>query len=96
MPNTLQLYDLLFLWIFFFNTLPFHYLNENQQAMGIFWELIQQSKIEEQQQHAESLEERVQILEGELTKTRQLLSKALMALEEHLNTDIDGDGKTGV
>lgn len=64
--------------------------------MGIFWDLIQESKIQEQQEHAHSLEERVQALEGELTRTKEVLSKTLIALEEHLGQDIDGDGKTGL
>lgn len=63
--------------------------------MGIFWDLIQESKIEEQKAQADSLEERVVQLENELAKTRELLSKTLIALEEHLDKDIDGDGKTG-
>lgn len=63
--------------------------------MGIFWDLMQESKIEEQQAHAKSLEERVVQLESELTHTRELLSKTLIALEEHLDKDIDGDGITG-
>jgi len=63
--------------------------------MGIFWDLMQQSKIEEQEANAASLEERVQVLESELKKTRGLLSKTLIALEEHIDVDIDGDGKKG-
>ena len=63
--------------------------------MGIFWDLIQESKIEEQKAQSDSLEERVVQLEGELEKTRELLRKTLVALEEHLDKDIDGDGKTG-
>jgi len=63
--------------------------------MGIFWDLMQQSKIEEQQAQANSLEERVAILEQELKDTRLLLVKTLQALEEHIDVDIDGDGKKG-
>jgi bacterioferritin (cytochrome b1) len=63
--------------------------------MGIFWELMQENRIKEQQDHAKSLEERVATLESELTETRQLLSKILIALEEHIGEDIDGDGKKG-
>ena len=63
--------------------------------MGIFWDLIQESKIEEQKAQSDSLEERVVKIEGELEKTRELLRKTLIALEEHLDKDIDGDGKTG-
>lgn len=63
--------------------------------MGIFWDLMQQSKIEEQQAKASSLEERVQILEDELVRTKELLTKTLIALEEHIDVDIDGDGVKG-
>jgi hypothetical protein len=63
--------------------------------MGIFWDLMQQSKIEEQQKQADSLEDRIEFLEKELAKPREVLSKTLIALEEHLGEDIDGDGVTG-
>ena len=63
--------------------------------MGIFWDLMQQSKIEEQEAKAESLDERVANLEIELNKTRKLLSETLIALEEHIGKDIDKDGKIG-
>jgi hypothetical protein len=56
---------------------------------------MQHSKIEEQQAKAESLEDRVTFLEDELEKTKLLLRKTLEALEEHIQVDIDGDGKTG-
>lgn len=63
--------------------------------MGIFWDLIQQSEIQEQSKKAKNLEERVLILEKELTETKTVLKKTLMALENYLEKDIDGDGKTG-
>ena len=63
--------------------------------MGLFWDLVQQSQIEDQQSKAESLEERVTYLENELQKTKVLLVKTLKALENHLGKDIDGDGRTG-
>ncbi len=63
--------------------------------MGIFFDLMQQSKIEEQEANTASLEERVKKLEGELQNTRELLSMTLHALEQHLDVDIDGDGKKG-
>lgn len=60
--------------------------------MGIFWELIQQSQLDQQHKRAETLEERVELLETELASTRELLAKTLEALEQHLGKDIDGDG----
>ena len=63
--------------------------------MGMFWDLIQQSEIEEQKDKAVSLEQRVLFLEQELEKTRLLLIKTLHLLEEQIGKDIDGDGKVG-
>ena len=63
--------------------------------MGIFWDLLQEEKIEEQQKQAQGVEERVTILENELEQTKILLRKTLVELEKHLVKDIDGDGKTG-
>ncbi|NNJ89846.1 MAG: hypothetical protein HKP53_10615 [Eudoraea sp.] len=63
--------------------------------MGIFWDLLQQDELDKQQKQADSVEDRVTVLEAELEKTRVLLKKTLVALESHLNQDIDGDGTTG-
>lgn len=61
----------------------------------MFWDLIQQSEIEEQKEKAVSLEQRVLYLEKELEKTRLLLVKTLHLLEEQIGKDIDGDGIVG-
>ncbi len=63
--------------------------------MGIFWDLMQQNEIQEQGKKAENLEERVSKLEKELIETKSVLKKTLIALENYLEKDIDGDGKTG-
>jgi hypothetical protein len=63
--------------------------------MGIFWDLLQQDEIEKQKKQANSLEDRVEHLEEELNNTKVLLKKTLVALENHLVKDIDGDGKMG-
>jgi len=63
--------------------------------MGIFWDLIQQNELEKQQKQANSLEDRVEQLEKDLSATRTLLKKTLVALETHIVQDIDGDGKMG-
>lgn len=60
--------------------------------MGIFWELMQEEELEEQRSKSESLEERVEQLETDLNKTRNLLRKTLEALEHHIQKDVDGDG----
>ena len=63
--------------------------------MGIFWDLLQQDELEKQKKQANSLEDRVEHLEDELKNTQALLKKTLIALENHLAKDIDGDGKLG-
>jgi hypothetical protein len=63
--------------------------------MGIFWDLMQEDELEKQKEKASSIEERVEQLEADLLATKDLLKKTLAALEVHLSTDIDGDGKLG-
>jgi len=63
--------------------------------MGIFWDLLQQDELEKQQKQADSVEDRVTILEDDLAKTKALLRKTLEALEKFVGKDIDGDGKMG-
>ena len=63
--------------------------------MGIFWDLLQQDELDKQQKQANSVEERVDILEEELAQTKALLRKTLEALESFIGKDIDGDGKMG-
>ena len=60
--------------------------------MGLFWDLIQQSEIEEQKGKAESLEQRVLDLEQELAKTKDLLLRTLRILEQRSGKDINNDG----
>ena len=66
-----------------------------KRLMGIFWDLVQQNEIDKQEKKAQGLEERIDQLETDLAATRELLRKTLVALEEHLSRDIDGDGVTG-
>ena len=63
--------------------------------MGLFWDLIQQSELDEQKGKADSLEERVALLETELSSTKALLLKTLRVLEERSGQDIDDDGEIG-
>ncbi len=63
--------------------------------MGLFWDLLQQSELHKQSQRAASLEERVAVLEVELTETRRLLHRLVERLEEGLGEDLDRDGKIG-
>lgn len=73
----------------------FNNTNQHKKIMGIFWDLMQQDELEKQEAKANNLEDRVLQLENELSKTRTLLRKTLVALETHLTQDIDGDGKLG-
>ena len=63
--------------------------------MGLFWDLLQQSQLEEQKGKAESLEQRVSNLEYELDKTKDLLSRTLRLLESQTGQDINNDGIIG-
>jgi len=63
--------------------------------MGIFWDLLQQDELDKQQKQADSVEDRVAVLEDDLAKTKALLRKTLEALESYVGKDIDGDGKMG-
>jgi hypothetical protein len=65
------------------------------RTMGIFWDIMQQDELDKQEKKARNLEERVGQLEADLATTRVLLRKTLVALEQHLSRDIDGDGITG-
>ena len=58
--------------------------------MGLFFDLMQQSMLDDQQKKADSIEDRVELLEKELKQTRELLLKTLHILEEHVGKDIDG------
>ncbi len=64
-------------------------------AMGLFWDILQQSQISHQHSRASSLETRVASLERELAETRQLLNTLLQRLEKHFGEDLDRDGRVG-
>ena len=57
--------------------------------MGLFWNLIQQSQIQDHKSKADTLEVRVRNLEWELANTRELLIKTLKILEEQSGKDIN-------
>jgi hypothetical protein len=57
--------------------------------MGLFWDLIQQSQISDQENATQSLEERVASLETQLYETRILQRRLLEVLEKHFNRDLD-------
>jgi hypothetical protein len=63
--------------------------------MGLFWDLIQQSQISNQQSATSSLEERVSRLEAELRELKQIQLSLLKTLEKNFGRDLDGDGQVG-
>jgi chaperonin cofactor prefoldin len=63
--------------------------------MGLFWDLLQQSQISSQRDHAENLESRVVYLENQLHHTQSVLNDLIKLLEDKFGQDIDGDGKVG-
>ncbi len=67
----------------------------NQFTMGLFWNLLQQSQISDQNSRASTLEARVARLEAELFNTQKVLTEALKILEQQSGKDINGDGKIG-
>lgn len=69
--------------------------NTKEETMGLFWDLIQQNQISEQQSRATNLEDRVADIERDLNQTKQSLRELLKILETHFGEDIDKDGKIG-
>lgn len=63
--------------------------------MGLFWDLMQQSQLSEQDTKTRGLERRVEDLEVEIRRTRETLHNLVCLLEEHFGHDIDGDGRIG-
>jgi hypothetical protein len=63
--------------------------------MGLFWDLIQHGQIRDAHDRSNSLEQRVEWLERELTNTNEALVRLLQHLEVKFGEDIDGDGQVG-
>ena len=63
--------------------------------MGLFWDLIQHSQIQQQSQRSESLEQRVAQLESELASMQLLVRSLLERLESHFGEDLNRDGRIG-
>ena len=60
--------------------------------MGLIWDLIQHGQITRTQEHAQSIELRLQRVEDELERTNDALMKLLRALESRFGEDLDRDG----
>ena len=63
--------------------------------MGVLWEVVQTGLMYGQHRKSDSIEDRVQYLEGQLAATQSTLREMVKKLEEILARDIDGDGKVG-
>ena len=61
--------------------------------MGLLWEIVQTGLMYGQKRKADTIDDRVQILEDRLTATQNTLRKLVKKLEEMQGVDIDGDGK---
>jgi hypothetical protein len=63
--------------------------------MGILWEVVQTGLMYGQHRKSDSIEDRVQHLERQLTATQDTLRELVKKLEGILARDIDGDGRVG-
>ncbi len=63
--------------------------------MGLLWEIVQTGLMYGQKRKADTIEDRVLILEDRLTATQNTLRSLVKKLEEMQGVDIDGDGKIG-
>jgi hypothetical protein len=64
-------------------------------TMGLFWDLIQQSQISNQQTATSTLEQRVARLEAQIREMQQTQLSLLKTLETNFGRDLDGDGRVG-
>jgi uncharacterized Rmd1/YagE family protein len=63
--------------------------------MGLLWEIVQTGLMYGQKRQADTIEDRVQILEDRLNATQNTIRSLVKKLEEMQGVDIDGDGKIG-
>ncbi|MDH4239256.1 MAG: hypothetical protein OEW48_06810 [Phycisphaerae bacterium] len=63
--------------------------------MGILWEVVQTGLMYGQMRKSDSIDDRVQSLEDQLSLTQNTLRALVKKLEEIHGLDIDGDGKVG-
>ena len=62
--------------------------------MGILWEVLQTGLMYGQKRKSDTIEDRVQFLENQISRTQNTLCE-LEKIEEIHGLDIDGDGKVG-
>lgn len=63
--------------------------------MGLLWEIVQSGFLYGQHKKTGTIEERVEMLEGQLEQTQETIRQLVQKLEELHGLDIDGDGKIG-
>ena len=63
--------------------------------MGILWEVVQTGLMYGQKRKSDSVEDRVQFLENQISRTQNTLRELVKKIEEIHGLDIDGDGKFG-
>jgi chaperonin cofactor prefoldin len=63
--------------------------------MGILWEVVQTGLMYGQKRKSDSVEDRVQFLENQVSRTQNTLRELVKKIEEIHGLDIDGDGKVG-
>lgn len=63
--------------------------------MGILWEVVQTGLMYGQKRKSDSVEDRVQFLENQISRTQNTLREVVKKIEEIHGLDIDGDGKVG-
>ncbi len=63
--------------------------------MGLLWEIVQSGFIYDQKCKSDSLNDRVQFLEQQLSQTQQTIRNLVRQIEKLHQMDIDRDGKIG-
>jgi chaperonin cofactor prefoldin len=63
--------------------------------MGLIWDLVQHGQIASTNERAETLEQRVEMLERDLRRTSETLVRLLEVLEKRFGEDLDRDGRIG-
>jgi hypothetical protein len=63
--------------------------------MGLLWEIVQTGLMYGQKRKADTIEDRVVVLEDRLNATQNTIRTLVKKLEEMQGVDIDGDGRVG-
>jgi len=63
--------------------------------MGVLWEIVQTGLMYGQKRKSDSVEDRVQFLENQISRTQNTLRQLVKKIEEIHGLDIDGDGRVG-